>query len=226
MKRIRLAPSMMCADFIRLKPELDLFAKQKIDFLHIDIMDGHFVPNFTLGPGICRALASYSAIPLDIHLMIENVDSYVAAFAESPGVYLSFHPEAVYHPLRTIDCIRNAGATPGVAIDPATPVDAIRHLIADVELVCVMTVNPGYSGQSLIPQTIDKIGELRDMSERFNHTVLIEVDGNVSWQNIPAMLRAGADVLVLGTSSLYDREASLGANVGRLRTMIAECQSG
>jgi ribulose-phosphate 3-epimerase len=220
MKQIRLAPSMMCANFIELKPELDLFATLGVDFLHMDIMDGHYVPNFTLGPSFCRSLAEYSNIPLDIHLMIESVDAYVPAFSVAPGTYVSFHPEAVYHPLRTIDFIAKEGAVPGIAVDPATPVEQIRHMIPDIAFVCIMTVNPGYAGQKLIPQMIDKIRELRELCDRRGSDTLIEVDGNVSWQNIPAMLDAGADILVLGTSSLYDGEGSLEENIARLRQVI------
>ena len=209
----------MCADFVNLKPELDTFAERGVEFLHMDIMDGHYVPNFTLGPGFCSRVGEYSPIPLDIHLMIENVDAYVPAFAANPGTYLSFHPEAVYHPLRTIDYIRAAGAVPGIAIDPATTIDSIKHLIPHVRFVCVMTVNPGYSGQKLIPEMIGKIEKLSHYITTAGLDVEIEVDGNVSWENIPPMIQAGSNILVLGTSSLYDGSATLETNIGRLRSL-------
>lgn len=219
MNRVRLAPSLMCADFVNLKPELDLFAETGTEFLHMDIMDGHYVPNFTLGPGFCAKIADYSPIPLDIHLMIEHVDSYIEAFARAKGTWLSFHPEAVYHPLRTLDFIRNSGAVPGIAIDPATPIEAVKHLLPAVDFVCVMTVNPGYSGQKLIPSMIGKIADLAAYAKEHDLSFAIEVDGNVSWEHIPKMVEAEADILVLGTSSLYDGKAPLETNIARIRDL-------
>ena len=214
----KLAPSLMCADIINLQPELDLFISRGVEFLHVDVMDGHYVPNFSLGPGFCKRIADYSPIPLDVHLMIENVDAYLNAFVVTQGTWLSFHPEVVYHPMRTIEAIRARGGVPGIAIDPATTIDSIRYLLPIVSFVCVMTVNPGYTGQALIPQMIDKIAELAEYLEREKLAVEIEVDGNVSWRNIPAMVQSGASILVLGTSSLYDGK-KLDTNIDRLRSM-------
>jgi ribulose-phosphate 3-epimerase len=216
---------MMCVDFLHLSDELDLIAEMGFDYLHIDIMDGHYVPNFTLGPGFCKALADYSSVPMDIHLMIENVDAYLPAFCEFPGVTVSFHPEAVYHPLRSVQAIRSYGVRAGIAFDPATPVESIRHLLPDVDLVCVMTVNPGYSGQKLVPQTLGKITELRELLEREGLEVEVEVDGNVSWENIPKMVRAGADTLVVGTSALYERNTPRREAAERLKELIRELEA-
>ena len=218
---IKLAPSMMCSDFVDLRPELDLFAERDIEFLHMDIMDGHYVPNFTLGPDFCKRLGEYSPIPLDIHLMIEHVDSYVESFAFSKGTYLSFHPEANYHPLRTIDLIKSLGAVPGIAVDPSTTLDTLRHLLPAVEFVCLMTVNPGYAGQKIVPGMIEKISELREICLRESIELEIEVDGNVSWENIPKMVAAGATTLVLGSSSLYDG-GEMKENIDRLREFTGE----
>ena len=219
---VKLAPSIMCADFLDLKSQIDVFADEKIDFLHIDIMDGHYVPNFTLGPGFCEALSRYSPIPLDIHLMIENVDMYIPAFSRLGNPVICIHPEAGYHPLRSIGYLKSHGAVPGIAIDPATPIESIKYILPDIKQVCVMAVNPGYSGQSLIPQTIDKIHDLSRYLAEQHLDIDIEVDGNVSWRHIPAMVEAGASILVLGTSSLFDGDGSLKENIGRLRTLLAD----
>jgi ribulose-phosphate 3-epimerase len=212
----------MCADFINLGAELDVFAAEGIEYLHVDVMDGHYVPNLTLGPGFCDKVAGYSAVPLDIHLMIENVDAFVPAFCRHPGCTVSFHPEAMYHPLRTAALIRDHGARVGIAIDPATSIESIKYVLPDVESVCVMTVSPGYSGQTLIPQTLGKIRDLRDYAVAQGLDIDIQVDGNVSWENIPRMIESGANVLILGTSSIYDGTADLATNIRRLRRLIRE----
>ena len=223
MKKIKIAPSLMCADFLDLKTELDIFAETEMDFLHIDIMDGHYVPNFTLGPGFCRCLDEYSPLPLDIHLMIENVDTFIPSFARFEKPYVCIHPEAVYHPIRSLHLIRELGGHPGIAIDPATPIEAVKSMLPDVEMVCVMTVNPGYSGQKLLPQTLLKVEQLAEYVVKQDLPIDIEVDGNVSWDNIPVMLAAGASVLVAGTSSIYQKDSDLRENIHRLKSLIAGC---
>ena len=219
-RRIKVSPSMMCADFLSLKTELDLLAERGVDYLHIDIMDGHYVPNFTLGPDFCRRLAGYSAIPLDIHLMVENPDPFIPVFAGFPGATVAIHPEAAYHPIRSLELIRACGARPGVALDPSTPVEVLRWLLPHLELVCVMTVNPGYAGQALVPGGLAKIGEVARLVESEGLGIEIEVDGNVSWENIPRMIEAGAQTLVAGTSSLYDPAGDLAGNLERLYRLI------
>jgi ribulose-phosphate 3-epimerase len=219
-KTVKIAPSMMCADFLHLGRELDLMREEGIDYLHIDIMDGHYVPNFTLGPDFCRALAGYSPIPLDIHLMIEGADAHVPSFAKIPNAVVSIHPEVSYHPIRTLELIKGCGARAGIAIDPAMSLEAVSELLPHVSFACLMTVNPGYAGQKLVPNTIRKIRVLSDLIARRRLDVEIEVDGNVSWENIPRMVEAGAEVLVAGSSSLFAKGTTLRENIRRMRRMI------
>jgi ribulose-phosphate 3-epimerase len=219
-RRVSIAPSMMCADFINLGRDLEVMAAGGADFLHVDVMDGHYVPNYTLGPDFCRSLAGSSPLPLDIHLMIENVDAHVPLFAKIPNAIVSFHPEVAWHPLRTIDHIRSCGARAGIAVEPALPLAAVEEMLPHVSLVCVMTVNPGYAGQALIPEALEKVRTLARQVRERGLDILVEVDGNVSWENIPKMVDAGAEVLVAGTSSLFDRKAGLADNLRRMRQVI------
>ncbi len=211
----------MCANFLDLKSELDVFAKYKIDYLHMDVMDGTYVPNFTLGIDFCKSIASYSSIPLDYHLMVENPDRFIDIFCQIKGSIFTFHPETSRHPVRTINSIREAGGKPSIAIDPAIPVEFYKHLYPLVDMVCVMTVNPGYAGQKLIPFCVDKLTELQYIKQKDNLNFEIEVDGNVSWENIPNMIKAGAEVLVVGTSSVFSKTESRDETLTRLYGMVA-----
>jgi ribulose-phosphate 3-epimerase len=216
---------MMCADFLHLEDDIRALTAggpdyHGADYQHVDIMDGSYVPNFTLGPDYCKALARASTLPLDIHLMVESPERHVASFAAFPGAIVSIHPETSRHPLRTLDLIRSHGARAAIAIDPAQPVSAVAEMLPSVSLVCVMTVNPGYAGQKLVPSTLGKVRELADLVTARGLEIEIEVDGNVSWENIPQMVEAGARVLVAGSSSLFDGKASLGENLRRMRELV------
>lgn len=217
MSTIKLSPSMMCADFLHLADDLEIMAANGVELLHIDIMDGHYVPNFTLGPDFCRALAEWGKIPLDIHLMIENVDTLAQPFLGFAGAFVGFHPETVYHPVRTLQMLRERGVRPGLNISPSLTLEQAIPLLPYVDLVCVMTVSPGYAGQKLIPEALDKVAALRDIRQRRGLNFEIEIDGNVSWENIPRMIEVGAEILVAGTSSIFRKGESLDANIKRFR---------
>ena len=205
---IHFSPSMMCADFLNLQKELDTMIAQNIGMLHIDIMDGRYVPNFTLGADMAYKMRNYSGISLDFHLMVEDVDLCHTLFIKQKGNTVTFHPETSRHPVRTINAIKENGCKAGLAIDPGMSLESLKYLLPLVDVVCVMTVNPGFSGQKLLPFCLDKIQELVVWREEGKHDFLIEVDGNVSWENIPLMIEKGADVLVLGTSSVFNEHQS------------------
>ncbi|MEW5815818.1 MAG: ribulose-phosphate 3-epimerase, partial [Spirochaetota bacterium] len=170
----------------------------------------------------CQSIVSYSAIPLDIHLMVENPDAFIPVFAAFTNSIITIHPETSYHPLRTIELIKSHGAVPGIAVDPALPVEAVRHLLPGVGQICIMTVNPGYAGQSLAPGALEKIKDCAQYLKFLNLPIDIEVDGNVSWDNIPKMLAAGANVLVTGSSSLFEKGKDRQSNFNKLKEMITD----
>ncbi|PTX95313.1 ribulose-phosphate 3-epimerase [Spartobacteria bacterium LR76] len=219
-RRIQIAPSMMCADFLHLEEEVRFLESHGVDWMHVDIMDGHYVPNFTLGIDYCQALSRACRMPFDVHLMVEHPEAHVEGFASLPGARLTFHPETVRQPIRLIERIRELGASPGLALDPSHTVDQFRHLFPLVDQVLVMTVNPGYAGQKLQPHCLDKIAELRALLDAQGLKAEIEVDGNVSWDNIPRMIDAGADILVVGTSSLFQKGLSREDAFTRLAQLV------
>lgn len=217
-----LSPSMMCADFLRLQDELDTLTKEAVDLLHIDIMDGHYVPNFTLGGAIAAIMHKYSGIPLDYHLMVRDVDRSIDMFTRIPGSIVTIHPETSHHPVRSIERIRDRGCRPGIAIDPAMSLEQVKYLLPLVDVACVMTVNPGYAGQQLLPFCIEKLFLLNQWRNEHYPELLIEVDGNVSWENIPKMTAAGADILVLGTSSVFSDASSRCVAYEKLHELIVQ----
>lgn len=220
-RKVLISPSLMCADQLRLGAEIDQLAELGADWLHLDIMDGHYVPNMTFGTDQCRVFGERSSLPLDIHLMVDDPDRWAPVFAGfGTAPYVTIHPETTWHPARTLAGLRDAGARPGLAIAPAQNPVQFRNLFGLVDLVLLMTVNPGYSGQKLVPWALDSIRQMNELRTAGNNDFLIEVDGNVSWQNIPPMIEAGADVLVAGTSSLFDPQLDRAEAATRLNALI------
>ena len=214
----KISPSMMCADICKIQEILETFKKNGIEYLHIDIMDGVFVPNYTLGTDYCKALKKYSDIPLDIHLMIEEPEKKLNFFDIGKGDYVSIHAESTAHLQRVLTQIRSLGAKAMVAINPATPISAIEEVTDDIDAVLVMTVNPGFAGQKLVPQTLKKIRRIRDFLDSNGHSdVEIEVDGNVSFENAKLMKEAGANIFVAGTSSVFKSGLTLEEGISDLR---------
>jgi len=218
----KLSPSMMCAGIGALTDALQGFQAAGAEYLHIDVMDGVFVPNYTLGTDYIRQLRALTAIPLDIHLMIERPEDKVAWFDPRPGEYVSVHTESTPHVHRALSRIREAGAKPMAALNPATPYKIIEHLLDDIDAVLIMTVNPGYAGQALIEATLPKIRGLRDWLDASGYQhVEIEVDGNVSFENAKRMRAAGANLFVAGSSSVFAHGLTVREGMERLRKAVA-----
>lgn len=204
---IYIAPSILSADFARLGEEVREAEQAGADFIHVDVMDGHFVPNLTLGPLVVQAIRPVTKLPLDVHLMIENPDAYIPAFAKAGADYITVHAEACTHLHRTLGFIRENGVKPGVVLNPATPLAAIEYVLDQVEMVLLMTVNPGFGGQKYIPAVTGKIKVLRDMLDARGLTsVLIEVDGGVNAETARMVAEAGAQVLVAGNAVFGEKD--------------------
>lgn len=214
---VRIAPSILSADFATLGEEVRAVDRAGADYIHVDVMDGHFVPNITIGPGVVKALRPHSDKPFDVHLMIAPVDPYVDAFAEAGADILTVHPEAGPHLHRTLQRIKAAGKRAGVSLNPATPVGAVAHVLDIVDLVLVMTVNPGFGGQSFIASQLDKIAALRRMIDRTGRPIDLEVDGGITARTAPDAIAAGADVLVAGTATFKGGPNAYAGNIAALR---------
>ncbi|GAB4560493.1 MAG: ribulose-phosphate 3-epimerase [Geothermobacteraceae bacterium] len=197
---IKIAPSILSADFGRLAEEISAVDAAGADYIHVDVMDGHFVPNITIGPLVVDAIRPVTEKPLDVHLMIENPDLYIPEFARAGADIITVHQEAVPHLHRTVQLIRSLGKKPGVSINPATPVSTLEIILEEIDLVLVMSVNPGFGGQAFIDSALGKISELRERIDRRGLQVEIEVDGGVKPDNCSRVAEAGADVLVAGSA--------------------------
>ena len=203
---VSIAPSILSADFGHLDREIRAVEAAGADLIHIDVMDGHFVPNLTVGPMVVKAVRSITALPLDVHLMIEHADAFVDAFAEAGGDIITIHAETGYHHLRTIDLIKARGKKAGVALNPATPLAFVDEMLPEIDLLLVMTVNPGFGGQRYIPSMTGKIKAARRMLDGTGRAIALEVDGGIKADNARMVAEAGATILVMGTEIFQSRD--------------------
>ncbi len=220
MNELKISASLMCADLSRLGEETAELEQAGVDWLHFDIMDGNFVPNLTFGPDIVRNLRPLSKLPFDVHLMVHEPIRYLDRFIEAGADILVVHAEACAHLQRTLASVRELGARPGVALNPATPLSALDYVLDDVDMVLLMTVNPGYSGQELVPATIPKIADLADRLHREDRDIILEVDGNVSPEKGRKMAAAGATAFVAGTASVFAEGMTRAEGTRALREAI------
>ena len=217
MSRVLIAPSILSADFARLGEEVAAVASAGADFIHVDVMDGHFVPNLTIGPLVVKAIRPVTDLPFDVHLMISPVDAYIDDFAQAGANILTVHPEAGPHLHRTVQRIKAAGLKAGAALNPATPVSAIESIIDELDLVLVMSVNPGFGGQKFISSQLKKIEAIRALIDATGRSIHLEVDGGVDPKTAPLAIDAGADVLVAGSAVFRGGQESYAANIAALR---------
>jgi len=212
---VLIAPSILSADFARLAEEVALVERGGADLLHVDVMDGHFVPNLTVGPPIVEALKKVTKLPLDLHLMMTNADAFIAEFAEAGADYLTVHVEACPHLHRTVQTIKERGVKAGVTLNPATSLHTLDEILPDADLVLIMSVNPGFGGQAFIPSCLQKVAAARQMIDRRGSHALLEVDGGIKVDNAAQIVAAGADVLVAGSAVFSSRDYA--ATIAALR---------
>lgn len=215
---VKIAPSILSADFGRLAEEVKRVEEAGVDFIHIDVMDGHFVPNITLGPVVIEAVRRSTKLPLDVHLMITNPEKYIKDFIQAGADYLTVHVEACVHLHRTVWQIKDLGARVGVALNPATPIVMLEEILREVDMVLIMSVNPGFGGQDFISFCMEKIKKTKEKIREINPSALLEVDGGIKLENAKEVVEAGADILVMG--SAFFKEKDYKSFVKRLRSIL------
>ena len=229
MKQDLIAPSILSADFAKLGEDVEAVIASGADMVHFDVMDNHYVPNLTIGPMVCQALRSHGIeAPIDVHLMVKPVDRIIPDFANAGATYISFHPEASDHVDRTLQLIRDNGCQPGLVFNPATPLDSLRYAIHNVDMILLMSVNPGFAGQKFISTTLEKLKQVRAMIDESGLEIRLEIDGGVNLENIGAIAQAGADTFVAG-SAVFSAGNESDPNrydsvIGQLRTALAQAR--
>lgn len=223
--QIKLSPSLLAADFGAFRESAKALIAGNVDYIHFDIMDGHFVPNLSFGAELVEALRPLTHIPFDTHLMIENPDRFIPGFASAGASMLTVHPEACYHLHRVIHQIKEEGAKAGAALDPATPIGSIEWVLGDLDRVLVMTVNPGFGGQKFLPEVLPKIAALREMEKKHGLSFEIAVDGGIDAETAPQVIAAGADVLIAGTA-VFHHQAGPQEGIAELRRVAEKARAG
>ena len=219
MKKIQISPSILSADFSQLGHEIKKLEEGGADLIHVDVMDGHFVPNLTIGPPVIKNLRKYTNLPFDVHLMISPVHQYIEKYAEAGADIITIHPEATENLKDSINLIKKLGKKVGVSLNPKTEIKTLIDEIENIDLVLVMSVNPGFGGQKFMPEVLNKIKELKNIREKNQYHFIIEVDGGINFSNSKIVLEAGADILVSGTTVFKENDGNIKTNIEKLKSM-------